>query len=49
MCSAEHRLAERRALVERRLEWLGTYLADTADPPGTGTETADQPGPDNPA
>jgi DNA-binding transcriptional ArsR family regulator len=36
--SAEHWISERRALVERRLDRLGDYLADTA-----GTEPADQP------
>jgi DNA-binding transcriptional ArsR family regulator len=36
--SAEHWISERRSLVERRLDRLGDYLAETAD-----TETADQP------
>lgn len=47
MWSAERWSAARRTLVERRLDWLGTYLAATADPPGTGT--ADQSAPDDPA
>jgi DNA-binding transcriptional ArsR family regulator len=53
--SAEHWISERRSLVERRLDRLGDYLADTAgtepagtepadaDPAKTGTDTADQP------
>ena len=35
--SAEHWMSERRGLVERRLDRLGEYLAETADPPGDGT------------
>jgi DNA-binding transcriptional ArsR family regulator len=31
--SAEHWISERRALVERQLDGLGTYLADTATAP----------------
>jgi hypothetical protein len=31
--SAEHWISERRGLVERRLDRLGRYLAETADPP----------------
>ena len=31
--SAEHWISERRGLVERRLDGLGRYLAETADPP----------------
>ena len=34
--SAEHWISERRTLVERRLDRLGEYLADTADQPDTG-------------
>jgi DNA-binding transcriptional ArsR family regulator len=45
--SAEHWISERRTLVERRLDRLGRYLAETADPPGTGT--ADPAAPDSPA
>ena len=45
--SAEHWISERRTLVERRLDRLGEYLAETADPPGTGT--AEPPAPGNPA
>jgi hypothetical protein len=30
--SAERWISERRAFVERRLDRLGEYLADTADP-----------------
>jgi DNA-binding transcriptional ArsR family regulator len=37
--SAERWISERRALIERRLDRLGQYLAETADPPGTGTQT----------
>lgn len=45
--SAERWISERRTLIERRLDRLGEYLAETADQPGTGP-----PGPaasDNPA
>ena len=45
--SAERWISERRTLVERRLDRLGEYLAETAGPPGTGT--ADPTAPDNPA
>jgi DNA-binding transcriptional ArsR family regulator len=34
--SAERWISERRTFVERRLDRLGEYLADTADQPGTG-------------
>jgi DNA-binding transcriptional ArsR family regulator len=34
--SAERWIAERRTFVERRLDRLGEYLADTADQPDTG-------------
>ena len=34
--SAEHWISERRTLVERRLDRLGDYLAETADSPETG-------------
>jgi DNA-binding transcriptional ArsR family regulator len=42
--SAERWISERRTLVERRLDRLGEYLAETA-----GTSTADPAAPDNPA
>jgi DNA-binding transcriptional ArsR family regulator len=41
--SAEHWISERRSLVERRLDRLGDYLAETADTEAANTETADQP------
>jgi len=31
--SAEHWISERRAFVERSLDRLGQYLAETTDPP----------------
>ena len=34
--SAERWISERRTFVERRLDRLGEYLADTADQPATG-------------
>jgi len=34
--SAESWIADRRTMVERRLDRLGEYLADTADQPDTG-------------
>jgi DNA-binding transcriptional ArsR family regulator len=34
--SAESWIADRRTLVERRLDRLGEYLASTGDPPETG-------------
>jgi DNA-binding transcriptional ArsR family regulator len=34
--SAERWISERRTFVERRLDRLGDYLADTADEPGSG-------------
>ena len=34
--SAERWISERRTFVERRLDRLGEYLADTADEPDTG-------------
>lgn len=37
--SAESWIAERRAFVERRLDRLGGYLAETASPSGTGPAT----------
>lgn len=44
--SAERWIFERRTCVERRLDRLGQYLAETADPPGTGTaDPAAQSGP----
>ena len=45
--SAEHWISERRALVERRLDRLGEYLAETADSADTGP--ADPALPDRPA
>jgi DNA-binding transcriptional ArsR family regulator len=36
--SAEHWISERRALVERRLDRLGEYLASTADQPDADLE-----------
>jgi DNA-binding transcriptional ArsR family regulator len=33
--SAEHWMSERRTLIERRLDRLGDYLAETADSPET--------------
>ena len=45
--SAEHWISERRAFVERRLDRLGEYLADTADRPGSGH--AGPAAPDTPA
>src|SRR6202044_3559956 len=33
---AEHWLSERRSLIERRLDRLGEYLAETAGSPDTG-------------
>jgi DNA-binding transcriptional ArsR family regulator len=44
--SAEHWISERRTFVERRLDRLGEYLAETADP--SGAETADAAAPGNP-
>ena len=41
--SAEHWISERRTFVERRLDRLGEYLAETADPPST--EPASRPNP----
>jgi DNA-binding transcriptional ArsR family regulator len=40
--SAERWISQRRALVERRLDRLGTYLAETASPP-EATTTQDPP------
>jgi len=37
--SAESWIAERRAFVERHLDRLGGYLAETASPSGTGPST----------
>ena len=44
--SAEHWISERRTLVERRLDRLGEYLAETAGSPGAGADPAspDSPG-----
>jgi DNA-binding transcriptional ArsR family regulator len=41
--SAEQWISERRAFVERRLDRLGEYLADTADLPDTGDAGPDAP------
>jgi DNA-binding transcriptional ArsR family regulator len=38
--SAESWIAEQRAFVERRLDRLGDYLAETASPSDTGPATA---------
>jgi DNA-binding transcriptional ArsR family regulator len=40
--SAERWISQRRALIERRLDRLGTYLAETASPP-EATTTQDPP------
>jgi len=37
--SAESWIADRRTMVERRLDRLGDYLADTADQPDAGWDT----------
>jgi DNA-binding transcriptional ArsR family regulator len=42
--SAEHWISERRTLVERRLDRLGEYLAETADSPQTGPAGPTSPG-----
>jgi DNA-binding transcriptional ArsR family regulator len=42
--SAERWISERRTLVERRLDRLGEYLAETAGPLGTGTAAPPAPG-----
>jgi DNA-binding transcriptional ArsR family regulator len=44
---AEHWISERRTLIERRLDRLGDYLAETADSPDTGPAGPTPPG--NPA
>jgi len=36
--SAESWIADRRTMIERRLDRLGEYLAETADQPETGPE-----------
>jgi DNA-binding transcriptional ArsR family regulator len=41
--SAEHWISERRTLIERRLDRLGDYLAETADSPETGPAGAAPP------
>jgi DNA-binding transcriptional ArsR family regulator len=38
--SAEHWMSERRGLVERRLDRLGDYLAETADPAAPGKQAS---------
>jgi DNA-binding transcriptional ArsR family regulator len=42
--SAEHWISERRTLIERRLDRLGDYLAETADSPETGPAGPTPPG-----
>ena len=42
--SAEQRISERRTLIERRLDRLGDYLAETADSPETGPAGPTTPG-----
>jgi DNA-binding transcriptional ArsR family regulator len=46
--SAEHWISERRTLVERRLDRLGEYLAETADLPDTGPAEPTRPAPASP-
>ncbi len=43
--SAERWISERRTLVERRLDRLGTYLSETAAPKGTDVPEQGRPGP----
>jgi len=38
--SAEQWMSERRGLVERRLDRLGDYLAETAGPAGAGDQAS---------
>ena len=45
--SAEHWISERRTLIERRLDRLGEYLAESADSPHTDPRAPAAPG--NPA
>jgi DNA-binding transcriptional ArsR family regulator len=45
--SAERWISERRTLIERRLDRLGDYLAETAG--AAGSDTQDQPAPGRPA
>jgi DNA-binding transcriptional ArsR family regulator len=42
--SAEHWISERRTLIERRLDRLGDYLAETADSPEAGPAAPTPPG-----
>ena len=42
--SAEHWISERRTLIERRLDRLGDYLAETADSPETEVAGPTPPG-----
>jgi len=42
--SAEHWISERRTLIERRLDRLGDYLAETAESPETGPAGPTPPG-----
>ena len=46
--SAEHWISDRRTLVERRLDRLGEYLAETADLPDTGPAEPTRPIPASP-
>ena len=41
--SAEQWMSERRGLIERRLDRLGEYLAETDDPPGPAPAAGDHP------
>jgi DNA-binding transcriptional ArsR family regulator len=41
LSSAESWIAERRTLIERRLDRLGDYLAETADQPDAGPVQSD--------
>jgi DNA-binding transcriptional ArsR family regulator len=45
--SAESWIADRRSMVERRLDRLGEYLASTADQPDTGWDAAPSPATSN--
>jgi DNA-binding transcriptional ArsR family regulator len=46
--SAEHWISERRTLIERRLDRLGEYLAETADSPETEPPAPKPPGSPSP-
>jgi DNA-binding transcriptional ArsR family regulator len=47
--SAEHWISERRTLIERRLDRLGEYLAETADSPETEPPAPNPPGNPSPS